>query len=63
MTLDITDEEKEYLLEILDARREELLHELHHTDTLDFKEMLRRNVELVEAVRSKLINAQTTGTL
>lgn len=62
MTLDITDEEREYLLEILDARREELLHELHHTDTLDFKEMLRRNVELVEAVRSKLINAQTTGT-
>jgi hypothetical protein len=61
MTLDITDEEKEYLLELLDARREELLHELHHTDTLDFKEMLRRNVELVEAVRSKLINAQTTG--
>ncbi|MDQ3745274.1 MAG: hypothetical protein M3444_12895 [Acidobacteriota bacterium] len=61
--LDITDEEREYLLEILDARREELLHELHHTDTLDFKEMLRRNVELVEAVRSKLINVQTTGTL
>ena len=39
-----------------------LLHELHHTDTLDFKEMLRRNAELVEAVRSKLVNAQTTGT-
>ncbi|HYY92928.1 MAG TPA: hypothetical protein VE713_00325 [Pyrinomonadaceae bacterium] len=59
MTLDITDEEREYLLEILDAKREEMLHELHHTDTLDFKEMLRRNVELVEALRSKLINAQT----
>ena len=62
MTLDITDEEREYLLEILDARREELLHELHHTDTLDFKEMLRRNVELVEAVRSKLIGTNRTGT-
>ena len=54
MTLDITDEEREYLLEILDARREELLHELHHTDTLDFREMLRRKVALVEAVRSRL---------
>jgi hypothetical protein len=62
MTLDITDEEREYLLEILDARREELLHELHHTDTLDFKEMLRRNIELVEAVRSKLVAARTPGT-
>jgi hypothetical protein len=54
MTLDITDEERDYLLEILDARREELLHELHHTDTLDFKEMLKRKIALVEAVRSRL---------
>jgi hypothetical protein len=61
MTLDITDEEREYLLEILDARREEMLHELHHTDTLDFKEMLRRKAALVEAVRSKLVGAHTTG--
>ena len=61
MTLDITAEEREYLLEILDARREELLHELHHTDTLDFKEMLKRKVELVEAVRSKLTTARPSG--
>lgn len=61
MTLDITDEEREYLLEILDARREEMLHELHHTDTLDFREMLRRKVALAESVRSKLVNAQTPG--
>jgi hypothetical protein len=61
MTLDITDEEREYLLEILDARREELLHELHHTDTLDFKEMLRRKAALVESVRSKLAAGHTNG--
>ena len=57
MTLDITDEERDYLLEILDARREELIHELHHTDTLDFKEMLKRKVELVEGIGSKLATA------
>ena len=61
MTLDITAEEREYLLEILDARREELLHELHHTDTLDYKEMLRRKIALVESVRTKLINTTNTG--
>ena len=61
MTLDITTEEREYLLEILEARREELLHELHHTDTLDFKEMLRRKVALVESVRSKLMTERNTG--
>jgi hypothetical protein len=57
MTLDITNEERDYLLEILDARREELIHELHHTDTLDFKEMLKREVELVEGIGSKLTTA------
>ena len=57
MTFDITDEEREYLLEILEARRAELLHELHHTDTLDFKEMLKRKVELVEGLTSKLERA------
>jgi hypothetical protein len=54
MTFDITDEEREYLFEILEARRSELLHELHHTDTLDFKEMLKRKVELVEGLTSRL---------
>ena len=53
MTFDITDEEREYLLEVLEARRAELLHELHHTDTLDFKEMLKRKVELVEGLTAK----------
>ena len=57
MTFHITDEEREYVLEILEARRAELLHELHHTDTLDFKEMLKRKVELVEGLKSKLASA------
>ena len=57
MTFDINDQEREYLLEVLEARRAELLHELHHTDTLDFKEMLKRKVELVEGLRSKLAGA------
>lgn len=54
MTLDIDEQERDYLLEILEARRAELLHELHHTDTLYFKEVLRRRVALVENLSSKL---------
>jgi len=54
MTLDITEQEREYLLEILEARHAEMLHELHHTDTRDFKEMLRRKVEMVEGLKSKI---------
>ena len=54
MTLDITDAERDYLLELLETKRSDMLHELHHTDTLDYKEMLRRRVELVERLRSKV---------
>jgi hypothetical protein len=57
MTFDINEQERDYLLEILEARRAELLHELHHTDTLDFKEVLRRRVALVENLSSKLAPA------
>jgi hypothetical protein len=57
MTLDVNEEEGNYLLEILEARRAELLHELHHTDTLDFKEVLRRKIALVENLSSKLAPA------
>ena len=57
MTLDITEQERDYLLELLEAKRSGMLHELHHTDTLDFKEMLRRRVELVEGLRSKVEGA------
>lgn len=57
MTLDITEEERNYLLELLEAKRSEMLHELHHTDTLDYKEMLRRRMALAEGLRSKVEGA------
>ena len=57
MTLDITDQERGYLLELLEAKRSEMLHELHHTDTLDYKEMVRRRIELVEGLRAKVAGA------
>ena len=59
MTFDITDEEREYLLEILEARHVELLHEIHHTDARDFREMLKRKVELVEGLKSKVRTASS----
>jgi hypothetical protein len=57
MTFDITEQEREYLRELLEARHSELLHELHHTDARDFKDMLKRKVELVEGLKSKFEGA------
>jgi hypothetical protein len=58
MTLDITEQERDYLLEILESKRSEIIHELHHTDTLDYKEMLKKRVEMVERLRSKVEGAR-----
>jgi hypothetical protein len=57
LTLDITEQERDYLLELLEAKRSEMLHELHHTDTLDYKEMLRRRMALADGLRSKVEGA------
>lgn len=58
MTLEITAKEKEVLLEILESVSKETLHAIHHTDTNDFKEMLRQRLEVVDELREK-INQQS----
>jgi hypothetical protein len=56
MILSVTEQEKSYLLELLESAHTSLLHELHHTDTADYKEMLRERVELVEKLRRKMVS-------
>ena len=58
---DITEEERVYLRALLEAKRTELLHELHHTDTLAFKEHLKERLALVEGLSSKLAGARPPG--
>jgi hypothetical protein len=57
MTLEITEQERDYLVNLLDARHTAMLHELHHTDARDFKEMLRQMIEMVEHLRAKVEGA------
>jgi len=54
MSFEITDAEREFLAELLDARHTSMLHELHHTDTYEYKAMLQRKLELLEKLRQKL---------
>jgi predicted transcriptional regulator len=60
MTFDITDNEREFLLELLESKRAAIIHELHHTDTNDFKELLKQKVELVENLKAKIENARSS---
>ena len=57
--LSITEQEKGHLLEMLEANHKDLLHELHHTDTADYKEMLREKIRVVESLQSKLTELTT----
>jgi hypothetical protein len=61
MTFDVTDAERAFLLELLDARHTSMLHELHHTDTYDYKQLLQEKVDLLEILRQKL-NSLSSGT-
>ncbi len=54
MTVDITDQEREFLLELLDTKSTAMLHEMHHTDARDYKGMLKERMGLLEGLRAKL---------
>ena len=64
MTLDVTEQEREFLLELLEAKHTALLHELHHTDTHEYKALLKQRVGVLEGLKSKVeasLPAKTPG--
>jgi hypothetical protein len=54
MNLEISTEERDFLQELLEEKHKGLIHEINHTDTDDFEEMLKRKVEVVEQLKGKL---------
>ena len=54
MNLDITTEEHEFLRELFEEKQKHLIHEINHTDTVDYKRMLRAKLELLEELIRKL---------
>ena len=59
MNISVTDPERELLVEVLEARYTSMLHELHHTDTHDYKLFLRAKIELLEKLKNKLQNSES----
>lgn len=56
MTLEITEQEKELLLERLKSGHRSLLDELHHTENYDYKQMLRQKDELLKELTARFEN-------
>ena len=53
-TVQITDDEKRLLLELIDSAEQEAIHGLDHTDTRSFKAILPNKLDTLETLRSKL---------
>lgn len=54
MTLHINEEEKEFLLHLLKSEHSSLLDELHHTESYDYKQMLKQKDEFLKTLKSKV---------
>ena len=54
MTLELSDSEREYLATLLDAAYKGKLHELHHTDTADYKTLIKEEIALIETLKARL---------
>jgi hypothetical protein len=61
MTISITAPERELMLELLTSKRDAMLHELHHTDTYDYKELLKEKLEVLERVLAKIKDLETSS--
>lgn len=57
MTLDISEQERMLLLELLEAKNTAMYHELHHTDARDYKGYVRRKIELLEGLKARMEGA------
>ncbi len=51
--LDLSEKERQYLVTLLKAAHTELLHELHHADASEYKEQLRKQIEINELLTAK----------
>lgn len=51
---ELTPDECEYVAKLLKRRHDGLLHELHHAVTREYKEGLRREIELTEQLQNKM---------
>ena len=59
--LELTTEEEQFLRQEVETRLTELDHEINHTDTMDFKDMLKRRREVLHKVLGKLPELAPVG--
>jgi len=54
MNVEITDEERDFLSELLEEKQKHMIQEINHTDTIDFERMLKKKLEVLEGLMRKI---------
>ena len=54
MLLEITDLEKQLLLEVVEAASKTMLHEIDHTDSREYRKKLQHRLHLLEHLAKKM---------
>ena len=63
MVLEITNSERDVLFELIESAHREMIQEIDHTDTRDFRKLLQNKLELLERVVAKIGAPHTEQTL
>ena len=53
---DFTNDERRYLVSLLEAAHTQLIHELHHTDSREFQRALREQISINEQLLNKVVH-------
>jgi len=48
MTIELTVHQRELLTELLEAAHKDTVHELHRTDSLSYKQLIREKIAVIE---------------
>jgi len=54
MVLEITNSERDLLFELIESAHREMIQEIDHTDTRDFRKLLKAKLDLLEHIGAKI---------
>lgn len=60
MLLNLTEQETYFLMELLETAHSTMIHDLNHTDTQEYKELLRQKIAVLEGLKAKIIQQDGT---
>jgi hypothetical protein len=58
MNIEVTEQEKDILLELIEGAEETAIQGIDHADNRSFKDLLRSRLQLLESIKDKMQRSQ-----